>query len=129
MWPSVSTYSYACMKFTEIITPMYLRWDTFHFTASRYLEHGNRLRDYTNHSRLTRRFVFNVTYLHSTSDVSNILIPAVRWLRYCLRVPVARLNIDPQRADQLSSATAACHHAASLFHHAKQVQDETLFIA
>jgi hypothetical protein len=44
MWPSVSTHPHACMKFTEI-TPMYLRWDTFHFTASRYLEHGNRLRD------------------------------------------------------------------------------------
>jgi hypothetical protein len=127
LWTSVSTHPYACMKFTEI-TPMYLRWDPFHFTASRYPEHGNRLRDYTNHSRPTRPFVFNITYLHSTCDNSNILIPAVRWLRYCLRVPVAHLNIDPQLADQLSSATAACHHAASLFHHANQVEDGTLFI-
>jgi len=73
MWNSVSTRPYACMKFTEI-TPMYLRWDTFNFTASRCLQRGNRLRDYTNHSRLIRRFVFNVTYLHSTCDISNILM-------------------------------------------------------
>jgi hypothetical protein len=114
---------------SQEITPMYLRWDTFHFTASRCLEHGNRLRHYTNHSRLTRQSVLNVTYLHGTCDITNILIPAVRWLRYCLCVPVARLNIDPKRADQLSSANAACHHAASPFHHARQVEDGTLVIA
>ena len=44
MWTSVSTHPYARLKFTEL-TPVYLTWDKLHFTASRYLEHGNRLRD------------------------------------------------------------------------------------